>query len=196
MAYQSSKLRGSSDYYDYYDNYPQLQSQASRLGLQMRNNRLARLGGAGGGGRAGGVGAAGTALYGGYSNQYGQYANSYGTDYDYGYSGSPAQSKSSYGSYSGGYNDCPGIPIALLLVTLLGVGVMGFILFTKIQAAGGRKKRDIRDRWTELLPELETLDLIILHGRGSLHFIFNYKHRLGQTFLCMEIINYCTNIQL
>ena len=59
------------------------------------------------------------------------------------------------------------IIFALLLVTLLGVGVMGFILFTKIQAAGGRKKRDIRDRWTELLPELETLDLIILNGEGE-----------------------------
>ena len=181
-SYRSSKLRGSSDYYDYYDNFPQLQSQASRLGL--RNTRLGRLGGAG-------------ALYGGYSNQYGQYSNTnqYSTDYDYGYSGSPAQSKSSYGSYSGGYNDCPGIPIALLLVTLLGIGVMGFILFTKIQGAG-RRKRDIRDRWTEVLPELESLDLLILHGRGSLHFIFNYKHRLWRTFLCMEIINYCTNIQL
>merc|ERR1719232_1720126 len=101
-------------------------------------------------------------LYGGYSNTYGQYAG-YG-DYDYGGSSySPAQSKSSYGSYSGGYNDCPGIPIALLLVTLLGIGVMGFILFTKIQGAG-RKKRDAVDSWSELLPEVETLDIILLHG--------------------------------
>ena len=152
-AYQSSKLRGTSDYYDYYDSYPRQQVSAQRrLGLQMRNSRLGRPGLGG--------------LYGGYSSssqqgQQGQY------DYDYsgysGYSGSPAQSKSSYGSYSGGYNDCPGIPIALLLVTLLGVGVMGFILYTKIVGAG-RRKRDIRDSWTELLPELETLDIIILHG--------------------------------
>ena len=154
-AYQSSKSRGgSSDYYDYYDSYPRLQVPAQRLGLQMRNSRLGRPGGAGGVGGMGG-------MYGGFSNQQGQY------DYDYssysGYSGSPAQSKSSYGSYSGGYNDCPGIPIALLLVTLLGIGVMGFILYTKIVGAG-RRKRDIRDSWTELLPELETLDIIILHG--------------------------------
>ena len=150
-AYQSSKLRGgSSDYYDYYDSYrSQLQVPAQRLGLQMRNSRLGRLGG----------------MYGGYSG-----SSQQGPQYDYtdysgysGYSGSPAQSKSSYGSYSGGYNDCPGIPIALLLVTLLGVGVMGFILYTKIVGAG-RRKRGIRDSWTELLPELETLDLIILHG--------------------------------
>ena len=154
-AYQSSKLRGSSDYYDYYESYPRLQVSAQRrLGLQqMRNNRLGRPG-------VGGLGG----MYGGYSGSNQQ------TQYDYtdysgysGYSGSPAQSNSSYGSYSGGYNDCPGIPIALLLVTLLGVGVMGFILYTKIVGAG-RRKRDIRDSWTELLPELETLDLIILHG--------------------------------
>ena len=149
-AYQISKLRGGSDYYDYYDSYrPQLQVPAQRLGLQMRNSRLGRLGG----------------MYGGYSGSNPQYDY---TDYSgySGYSGSPAQSKSSYGSYSGGYNDCPGIPIALLLVTLLGVGVMGFILYTKIVGAG-RRKRDIRDSWTELLPELETLDLIILHGEGE-----------------------------
>merc|ERR1719270_1229464 len=88
----------------------------------------------------------------------------FGSNYLYGGSSySPAQSKSSYGSYSGGYNDCPGIPIALLLVTLLGIGVMGFILFTKIQGAG-RKKRDAVDSWSELLPEVETLDIILLHG--------------------------------
>ena len=60
-AYQSSKLRGTSDYYDYYDSYPRQQVSAQRrLGLQMRNNRLGRPGGAGLGGLAG--------LYGGYSN--------------------------------------------------------------------------------------------------------------------------------
>merc|ERR1719422_961027 len=92
-------------------------------------------------------------LYGGYSNTYGQYAGN--GDYDYGGSSySPAQSKSSYGSYSGGYNDCPGIPIALLLVTLLGIGVMGFILFTKIQGAGRRKRDTGFDSWTQLLPDL------------------------------------------
>merc|ERR1719232_261199 len=101
-------------------------------------------------------------LYGGYSNTYGQYAG-YG-DYDYGGSSySPAQSKSSYGSYSGGYNDCPGIPIALLLVTLLGIGVMGFILFTKIQAAG-RRKRSALDVFEEIFTELESLDRIIFYG--------------------------------
>ena len=170
---QSAKIRSSQsypsfDYYDYdYASYPQMQS-VQRMGQQQLksfNPRLARIGG--------------NNLYGGYSNTYGSYtgagagAASYGDYGDYssysGYSGTPAQSKSSYGSYSGGYNDCPGIPIALLLVTLLGIGVMGFILFTKIQAAG-RRKRQAPDEgasaFSLLLPELETLDVIILHGRG------------------------------
>ena len=93
----------------------------------------------------------------GYSNSagypsYGQYSNGYGQpNYDYGYSNGPAaEQKSSYGSYSSSYGkECPGIPIALLLVSLLGVLVMGYILYTKIVGAG-RRKRDISDSWSEL----------------------------------------------
>ena len=169
---QSAKLRSSQsfpsfDYYDYdYASYPQMQnSRTRRMGQQQtfNNPRLAsRLGG--------------NNLYGGYSNTYGSYtgagAGGYGADYgDYSsYSGqTPAQAKSTYGSYSGGYNDCPGIPIALLLVTLLGIAVMGFILFQKINAAGRRKREapgEGESALALLLPELETLDVIILHGRG------------------------------
>ena len=140
---QNANLRASQsfpsfDYYDYdYASYPQMQnSQTRRMGQQqMFNPRLAsRLGGGQ------------NNLYGGYSNTYGSYtvagAGSYGDYGDYSsYSGqTPAQAKSTYGSYSGGYNDCPGIPIALLLVTLLGIAVMGFILFQKINGAGRRKR--------------------------------------------------------
>ena len=140
------------DYYDYDYSYPQVQRMGHQL-KQFNNPRYGKYG-------------AGNNLYGGFSNTYGQYAGGYGDYGDYsGYGGTPAQSKSSYGSYSGGYNDCPGIPIALLLVTLLGIGVMGFILYTKIVGAG-RKKREALDSWDQLLPDLETLDVIILHGRG------------------------------
>ena len=168
---QSAKLRSSQsypsfDYYDYdYASYPAMQnSQTQRMGQQQAfNPRLARLGG--------------NNLYGGYSNSYGSYtgagAGSYGDYGDYssysGQSQTPAQAKSTYGSYSGGYNDCPGIPIALLLVTLLGIAVMGFILFQKINAAGRRKREALGEGESALsllLPELETLDVIILHGRG------------------------------
>ena len=168
---QSAKLRSSQsypsfDYYDYdYASYPAMQnSQTQRMGQQQAfNPRVARLGG--------------NNLYGGYSNSYGSYtgagAGSYGDYGDYssysGQSQTPAQAKSTYGSYSGGYNDCPGIPIALLLVTLLGIAVMGFILFQKINAAGRRKREasgEGESALSLLLPELETLDVIILHGRG------------------------------
>ena len=59
--------------------------------------------------------------------------------------------KQLYGSYGhsghgGGYEDCEGIDIGLLLTALLGIGVGFFTLFTKITmitGGGRRKKRDI-----------------------------------------------------
>ena len=49
----------------------------------------------------------------------------------------------SYASYSGGYGkmECPGIPIALLLITLLGIAVLGAIFLQKVLAAGKRRRR-------------------------------------------------------
>jgi len=55
--------------------------------------------------------------------------------------------------------DCPGIPIALLLITLLGVAVMGFILYTKIVGAG-RRKRSSDDSF----PDLEEISHILILG--------------------------------
>ena len=168
-ALRSSNLRSgsqymsSSDYYDYGNYGLSMNQNIRRLGSAVKQPKLGRLGAGAGG------------LFGGFSNTYGTYAGAgagYG-DYDYssGYSSaySPAQSKSTYGSYSGGYNDCPGIPIALLLVTLLGIGVMGFILFTKIQAAG-RRKRSALDVFEEIFTELESLDRIIFYGRMIYHY--------------------------
>jgi hypothetical protein len=57
--------------------------------------------------------------------------------------------------------DCPGIPIALLLITLLGIAVLGFILFTKIQGAG-RRKRSSNDKY----PDLEEISQILILGRN------------------------------
>ena len=55
-----------------------------------------------------------------------------------------------HASYSGGkMNKCPGIPLALLLITLLGIAITGAILFLKIQAAGKRKRRSAF-HWTDL----------------------------------------------
>ena len=169
---QNSKLRSSQsfDYYDYDYNYPQMQN-INRMGQQMRQFNNPRVGKYGSNNLYGGNNLYGANnLYGGYSNTYSQYAGAGYGDYDYaGYSGTPAQSKSqTYGSYSGGYNDCPGIPIALLLVTLLGIGVMGFILYQKIVGAGRRKRDTGFDSWTQLLPDLDTLPIIIYHGRRFL----------------------------
>jgi hypothetical protein len=36
--------------------------------------------------------------------------------------------------------ECPGIPIALLLITLLGIATMGVIFYLKVVAAGRRRR--------------------------------------------------------
>ena len=80
-------------------------------------------------------------------SDYGDYGS-----YDYGY-GADKSSKDlgygygaqSHGSYASGYGkQCPGISIALLLISLLGIALMGYILWSKIVAAG-RRKRDVAD---------------------------------------------------
>ena len=80
-------------------------------------------------------------------SDYGDYGS-----YDYGY-GADKSSKDlgygygahSYGSYASGYGkQCPGISIALLLISLLGIALMGYILWSKIVAAG-RRKRDVAE---------------------------------------------------
>ena len=102
-------------------------------------------------------------LSGGYGHSGGGYEHpiSYSHDsYNHG---------ASYGSY--GKMDCPGIPIALLLTTLLGIGLLGFILFTKIQGAG-RRKRNANDGWSSLLP-LEDFLKVVDFGM----ICFYYTHR-------------------
>ena len=37
--------------------------------------------------------------------------------------------------------ECPGIPIALLLITLLGIAVLGAIFLQKVLAAGKRRRK-------------------------------------------------------
>ena len=95
--------------------------------------------------------------YGAANSNYGPSGSGYGTSgASYGSSGSglsgggrssgygsTGYSQPSYGSYSGGYGktECPGISLALLLITLAGIAVLGVILFLKIQNPTGRKKR-------------------------------------------------------
>ena len=66
------------------------------------------------------------------------------------------------GSYSSSYEqDCPGLSIALLLITLLGIGVLFYILYTKIVAAGRRKRGLEDEQWWYILH----MEEIILSGR-------------------------------
>ena len=81
---------------------------------------------------------------GGYDSGLSHLSGGYGGGYEHpiSYSHDSYGHGASYGGY--GKMDCPGIPIALLLTTLLGIGILGFILFTKITAAG-RRKRNAKD---------------------------------------------------
>ena len=101
--------------------------------------------GAGYGSTGAGYGSTG-AGYGSKGAGYGTAPTSLARDGGYGHGGGHA-------SYSGGYEKCPGIPLALLLITLAGVVVMGVIFFLKVQAAGRRKKRSSEEfLWEDLLP--------------------------------------------
>ena len=108
---------------------------------------------------------------GGYhdSTDYGHNTYSYG--HEGGYHAIPSYHAASYGSY--GKMDCPGIPIALLLTTLLGIGILGFILFTKIQGAGRRRRSTEQTSlaagnttWTGVLADIEDLITILSFGRS------------------------------
>ena len=87
---------------------------------------------------------------GGYGHGGGGYGGGGG---GYGY-GEP-----SYASYSGGgYGkvECPGIPIALLLITLLGIAVLGAIFLQKVLAAGKRRRRKRSISIEDLVDMVET----------------------------------------
>ena len=104
------------------------------------------------------------------------HSDSYGHDigYDSGYGHDSYSHGASYGGY--GKMDCPGIPIALLLITLLGIGILGFILFTKINAAG-RRKRSVYHftNLPELLKDLEDVLKIVQFGR-LISFLTTYHY--------------------
>ena len=66
---------------------------------------------------------------------------------DYYGHGSPGYSvnrRDHYGAASGygGYECKDKVSLALLLTVAAGIGLMGYVLYTKVQANGGRKKRE------------------------------------------------------
>ena len=113
------------------------------------------VGHSGGGYPSGGGYDSGHSGGGGYSHSGGyDSGHSFGYGGGGGYDHPVSYSHDSHGGSYGGYGnmDCPGVPIALLLTTILGIGVLGFILFTKIQGAGGRRKRNANQSQYSLLP--------------------------------------------
>ena len=117
---------------------------------------------------------------GGYGHSSGGYGHS-GGDYGHGGGGGYGYGEPSYASYSGGYGkmECPGIPIALLLITLLGIAVLGAIFLQKVLAAGKRRRR--RSITVEdLVDMVET-------GRGNETFMFMLNNHRSCHF-CTHIL--------
>ena len=59
-----------------------------------------------------------------------------------------------YGSLSSSGYGCyeDEVSIALLITAIAGIGLMWYILYTKIQANGGRRKRETEDRYYQDIP--------------------------------------------
>ena len=71
-----------------------------------------------------------------------------------------AASSQQYGSFSGHKTCDNGIPLALLLTTLLGIGVLFFILFTKITMATGRRRKrsEMSEAWEQVQEGFANID--------------------------------------
>ena len=77
--------------------------------------------------------------------------------------------------YGGGGCYEEGVSIGLLLTTFLGIAIMGYTLYQKVKANGGKRKRSILEQfdmtWVSLFPE------IVLNGKliGSFQELGNNK---------------------
>ena len=75
----------------------------------------------------------------------------------------PILSRDDYGHHDTYYHDSgcyeEGVSIALLLTTFLGILIMGYTLYTKIVANGGRKRREADSNFL-----LSELPLIVVNG--------------------------------
>ena len=100
-----------------------------------------------------------------YGDYYGSYDDGYGVDKTFKNLGGHSYGAQTYGSYAGYGKQCPGISIALLLITLLGVTLMGYILWSKINAAAGRrKKRYTTGNFVDVWEFVENFLPILLNG--------------------------------
>jgi hypothetical protein len=83
-------------------------------------------------------------------------------------------SSNSVGSYSGHHKQCDnGIPLALLLTTLLGIGALFYTLYTKVTMAPGRKRRSSQTAWEQVEDGMATIDAEgiydLVYGGRRLH---------------------------
>ena len=82
------------------------------------------------------------------------------SSYDYYYDSDYPERKTfdHYGSPSGygGYCEEDEVSLGLLVISLAGIAIMWYTLYTKIKANGGRRKRQT-DEWNTNLPTLEYL---------------------------------------
>ena len=96
----------------------------------------------------------------------------YPSDY-YGSLGSNVNRRDHYGAASGygGYDCEDKVSLALLLTVAAGIGLMGYVLYTKVLANGGRKKRE--DTISEGIFPLISTSLVtnILTGKFHSKFI-------------------------
>ena len=73
-----------------------------------------------------------------------------------------------------------GVSIALLLTTFLGILLMGYTLYTKIVANGGRRKRSDEGYLKDLSELLLQLPVVILNGKtkaSNPHLLANTPER-------------------
>lgn len=102
-------------------------------------------------------------------NMLGSNPNQYTTGSGSGYGGVGGEqgpiSRGGHGSFSSGYSECDsGISIALLLISLAGIAVMWYILYTKLVAAQAKRKKRSLDN-TDLWWFVENIEGVVLSGR-------------------------------
>ena len=76
-----------------------------------------------------------------------------------------------------------GVSIALLLTTFLGILLMGYTLYTKIVANGGRRKRSDEGYLKDLSELLLQLPVVILNGKTEATYLLANTPERGHAII-------------